>query len=172
MIPKKAQMKMQQTVFMLVAITLLLVLVGLVFMGFEMSGIKRSVSDLRAEQARQLVSKLADSPEFSCGESFDKKLGDCIDSDKVLFLMGNTEYEEFWGVDDIKIRKIYPQTSGEIVCTKENYPNCNIFNIIKEGVVGTYDSNYVNLCRKETMESGFYNKCELAILMVSYTKAT
>jgi hypothetical protein len=167
---KKAQMKIQQTAFMLIAITLFFVLVGLFFIGFKMSGVKEDATSLKAKQVKLLVSKLANSPEFSCGSSFGSQT-DCVDFDKVLLLTKYSDkYKNFWGVDDIKIRKIYPKTNQDIICDISNYPNCKIVNVLEPGIVGTYESNFVSLCRKETQENIAYNKCELAILMVSYKK--
>lgn len=170
---KKAQMKIQQTAFMLIALTLFFVLVGLFVLGFYLSGLKGDVNDQKMKQAKQLVSKLANSPEFTCGNSFGNKYSDCIDSDKVLILIQNSSrYRDFWGVDDIKIRRLYPAMEGEVVCSLETYPNCNIYNIMGVANVGTYESNFVNLCRKEKDGVGFYDKCEIAILMVSYKVLT
>lgn len=169
----RAQMKIQQTAFMLIAVTLFFVLVGLFFLGFKLSGYKEDVNYLKEKQAKQLVSKLANSPEFMCGSSFNNKYSDCVDADKVLLLMQNSSnYRNFWGVDDIKIRRIYPKINGEVACNVANYPNCNIFNIISDETIGTYYSNFISLCRKEKKGGGFYNKCEVAILMVSYEKIT
>lgn len=330
----KAQMKIQQTAFMLIAVTLFFVFVGLFVLGFKFSGLKQAATDLNEKNAMLLVSKLANSPEFSCGESYGGKRINCVDADKVMMLKQNiNKYENFWGVSDIKIRKIYPgietgmypgietgtnnceqslgnpeeflnlnydfkltvgtvlwddisrypiygtihscesgkykimfedgtdrdfddvtllidknhgdivieksvdentsntnrvkvdfsfssyskvtvqgtgrveteyegedieniilwddirdppesltlkvyhiqnpafgEQSGEVPCTMSNYPECNLINIIKEDVVGTYYSTFVALCRKEAKEGYFYDKCELAKLMVSFEK--
>ena len=165
---KKAQMKIQQTSFMLIAVTLFFVFVGLFVLGFNLAGLKKAATNLDEKNAMLLSTKLANSPEFACGESFDRKRINCIDADKVMILRENIErYNGFWSVSDIKIRKIYP-SEGEIPCTLENYPNCDIINIISEEVIGTYVSTFVSLCRKEAVNDDFYNKCELAKLMVSY----
>jgi len=168
---KKAQMKIQQTAFMLIAITLFFVLVGVFFIGFKLSSLKEDVTSLEAKQAKLLVSKLANAPEFACGSAFSEKKSNCVDSDKVLMLMKDIDkYKDFWGVKDIKIRKIYPKLDRDIVCDTSNYPNCNIMNIIERGTIGTYEQNFVSLCRKEVVGDKPYDKCEVAILMVSYEK--
>ncbi len=168
---KKGQTKIQQTAFLLIAITLFFVLAGLLFLGFYLSGIKDDANALKEKQTRLLVSKLADSPEFSCGESFGSKLRDCVDSDKVMMLMKEREkYKNFWGVENIEIIKIYPEMAGEVECTLGNYPDCNVFKVLNEENTGIYDSNFVSLCRKESEGGKSYNKCELGLLMVSYEK--
>ena len=166
---KRSQTKIQQTAVMLIAITLFFVLVGLFALSFRLSRLKNEASTLQEQNAILLVIKLANSPEFSCGESFSGKKINCVDADKVMILKGSvTKYNNFWGVADIKIRKIYPTTDGDIECTLSNYPQCNVINLIQEGVVGTYESSFITLCRKEIKDNNFYDKCELARLMVSY----
>ena len=161
---KKAQMKIQQTAFVLIAITVFFVLVGLFVFAFRFSGLKESAAMLEEENAMLLVAKLANSPEFSCGEAFGSKTN-CIDADKVMMLKENIDkYEDFWGVSNIEIRKIYPQTE-EIICGLGNYPNCDIIRISGDG--GGYE-NFVSLCRKESLGENSYNKCELAKIIVSY----
>jgi len=166
----KAQTKIQQTAFMLVALTLFFVLVGMFVVGFKFAGLKETVTDLDAENVRLLVSKLANSPEFSCEESFGSKIY-CIDADKVMMLKEDiSSYENFWGVANIEIRKLYPEVSRETICTLANYPECNIIRIISDEVVGFDTSVFISLCRKDIKNNRFYDKCEIAKLLVSYEK--
>jgi hypothetical protein len=165
----KGQMKIQQTAFMLIALTLFFALVGLFFVSYTITGINRGALELEQKNAMLLVSRLANSPEFACGEVFGGKTRvNCIDSDKAMVLKENAyRYRRFWGVTDIKIRTIYPEKE-EIECYESNYPNCNVISIIEERIVGNYDSTYVTLCRKEPYNNYYIDKCELAKLMVSY----
>jgi hypothetical protein len=167
---KKSQMKIQQTAFMLLAVTLLFVLVGLAVLGFKLAGLRGTASNVEEENAKLLVTKLANSPEFACGGSFGSKIG-CIDADKVMMLKSQEDkYSGFWGVADIEIRKIYPKRTGTVTCTSGNYPNCNLIEILSKGTTGTYYSNFVSLCRKEMTGGSTYDRCDLARLMVSYVK--
>ncbi len=162
---KKAQMKMQQMVFMLIAITLFFVLVGLFFIIIVFSGVKESAELLEERNAMLLVSKLANSPEFSCGDLFGGTKTNCIDSDKAMALKSNiNKYSNFWGVDGIKIKKIYPE--DESVCTSENYPDCGEITIFTGN--GTGVSNFVALCRKENIEEQIHDRCELARIITYY----
>lgn len=166
---KKAQMKIQQTAFMLLALTLFFVLVGLFVLGFKLSDLQNNSELLNEQNAKQLVSKLANSPEFSCGNSFGNLQVDCVDLDKVMNLKKKgEEYASFWGVDDVKIRKTYPEMEGDVVCSVENYPDCNLVNVIRDDFVGSYLSNFVAICYKGSLEGYYQNKCEMGILMVSY----
>ncbi len=166
---KRAQLKIQQTAFMLLAITIFFVLVGLFVLIFRVAGIRSTANVLAQDDAMLLVSKLANSPEFSCGQAFGTEKLDCIDADKVMALKKNSEdYEGFWDVLNIEIRRISPKSEADIECHEFNYPDCNIISV-KSGELGGYSvSNFVALCRKESLEGSVYNKCELAKLIVSY----
>ena len=165
----KGQMKIQQTAFMLLAITVFFVLVGLFVLMFKMGSIRDTAEILERDNAMSLVTKLANSPEFACGGSFGTAKVDCIDADKVMALKQNSAiYEGFWGISNIEILKIYPGSEENVECNIITYPNCNLIRI-KEGELTGYSvSNFVSLCRKESFEGSPYNKCELARLMVSY----
>jgi len=167
---KKGQMKIQQMVFMLMAVFVFFGLVGMLIIGVKFSGLKEAASAFQEKNAMSLVSKLANSPEFSCGNSFDTGEISCIDADKVMILKENLDkYGGFWGVSDIEIRKIYPVFGGDILCTRGNYPNCNLITFrLTDELKGNYVSNFVSLCRKEVFEGNIYDKCDLAKIMVGY----
>ena len=165
---KKGQLKIQQMTFMLIAVTLFFVLIGMFVLILKFSGLKDSATELCEKNAMLLVSKLANSPEFSCGEVFGGSKSNCIDADKIMMLKENIDkYNDFWGVSNIEIRKIYPADT-EKICNLGNYPDCNIIRMRSRDIAGDYLSNFVSLCRKETFEGIVYDKCELANLMVSY----
>lgn len=165
---RSAQMKIQQMIFMLVAVALLFILVGIFFLSISMYNLKKTSTNLEEKNAMLLVSKLANSPEFSCGNSFGSSRTNCIDFDKLMALKDKAnEYSNFWGVAKIEIRKIYP-SEGNILCDDANYPNCGIIKLLDKNV-NTLPavSNFVALCRKETNGITIYDKCELALLMIS-----
>ena len=165
----KGQLKIQQMAFMLLAVTLFLVLAGMFILVIKVSGMREQATALAEKNAILLVTKLANSPEFSCGESFDELKLSCIDADKVMVLKENIEnYEGFWGGGvNIEIIKIYPK-EDEIECELGNtYPNCNVINLIGEPISAEY-SNFALLCRKADEGGETYNKCEIAKIMVSY----
>lgn len=163
---KSGQLKIQQMAFMLIAVTLLFVLLGLFVMNFMFSDLRQTASELGEKNALLLVTRLANSPEFSCGDAFGSSGVNCIDADKVIMLRENIErYGEFWGVAEVKIRKVYP--SGNTECTAGNYPDCDVITIYsEESNKGADYSNFVSLCRKDDYEGETYDKCELARLMV------
>ena len=161
---KKGQVKIQQTAFVLLAITLFFILVGMFFLVGILSGLKEKASSLREDDAESLVSKLANSPEFSCA---DRLKGDCIDSDKVMALRSYIdEYENFWPIDKLQIVKVYPNSASPVECNYSNYPDCDFINLISGE--GTGVSNFVALCRKEIFKDESYDKCEIAEIIVTY----
>ncbi len=166
---KRAQLKIQQMSFMLLAVTIFFVLVGVLILSYKLSGLRQIATELNEENAMTLATKLANSPEFSCGEAFDNIKTSCVDADKVMVLRDNiAKYSKFWGVTNIEIRKIYPSDEQEIICTLGNYPNCNLIRL-KSSEISVYDSsNFVSLCRKESLEGKIYDKCELAKIIIKY----
>jgi hypothetical protein len=165
---RSGQMKIQQTIFMLVAVTLLFILVGVFFLSIRLYNLKQLATNLEQKNAMLLVSKLANSPEFSCGNSFGTSRINCIDFDKIMALKDRAnDYSDFWGVAKITLRKIYPN-EGSIICDDTTYPNCDIIEILDNNVNSQPAvSNFVSLCRKDASETKIYDKCELALLMVS-----
>ena len=163
---KSAQMRIQQMAFMLMAVTLFFVLVGIFVLVMRFSGLKDTAKQLEQENAMLLVSKLANSPEFSCGSAFGA-LSNCIDADKVMVLSSREEYERFFGVAKIEIRKIYPN-NGNTLCDEENYEGCGVIRILNRNVKTLpSSSSFVSLCRKEIQDELIYDKCEIAKLVVT-----
>lgn len=168
MVDKLAQMKIQQMAFMIIALTVFFVLVGMAILVWQIGGIKETATELNEKNALLLVSRLAYSPEFSCGDVFDYGQATCVDGDKVMALSENKNVytKNFWGVSNIEIRKIL--SDGETVCTMANYPNCDTIRILSGNVKGNYYSNFVILCRKDISTGETVDKCEMAKLMVAY----
>jgi len=164
---KTAQMKIQQMAFMLIAVTLFFALVAIFIIGFKFSGLKESVADIEEENAMLLASKLANSPEFSCGESFGNTKINCVDFDKIMVIKENPSYSNFWKVSNIEIRIIYPE-SKEIICNIANYPDCNVARIYQKEVSGFDASNFVSLCRKVSVDDETHEECKLAKMIISY----
>lgn len=168
MVNKFGQMKIQQMSFMLLGVFLFFALVGMIILTVSFSGLKQSATDLKEQNAILLVTKLANSPEFSCGNVFGNQKTDCIDEDKVMMLKENIgKYLDFWGVTNIEIRRIYPENKN-ITCTTSNYPDCDTIRLISKSNSGYDKSNFVALCRKEVYKNEVVNICEMAQIIVRY----
>lgn len=172
MVTKQAQMKIQQTAFLLMALTLFFVLAGLFFLSVELSGNKDAANMLREQEAKQLVSKLASSPEFSCGDAYESGEADCVDFDKVFLLAQQSDvFRDLWGVRDIKVRVVYPSFVQDVACTSATYPNCSVLHLFDEETVGSYYGHYVTLCRKEVVQGRSGDVCSLGLILASYETA-
>lgn len=168
----KGQMKIQQMMFLILAITLFFVLVGLFLLTTNLSSMKQKATSLQEENARLLVSRIADSPEFSCGNSFGTSMSSCIDLDKVMGLKSSLESYgngNFWGISGLEIVKTYPENPG-IECTSENFPNCGKITLINS-TNGTGVSNFVSLCEFDSINGSPYPRCFIGEAIVTYQTA-
>jgi hypothetical protein len=166
MVKKKAQMKIQQMAFMLIAIIIFFVLVGLFALSMSFGGLKEKKAALDEKNALLLVSKLANYPEFSCENAYGGDKIDWVDFDKAMILKKHPEYLEYLDLKNVEIKKITDEE--EILCTELNYPNCNSLSLFEESGQGSDKSSFVSLCRKETFEGLPYDKCELAKIIVRF----
>lgn len=153
---------------MLLAVTLFFVLAGLFILSTQFSGLNQKAALIKSDNAKLLASNIANSPEFSCGDSFGTGMSSCIDADKVINLKTNIkEYKNFWGVQGLQIRTIYPQANGT-ECTIGNFPNCDVITLIPSSN-GTGVSNFVSLCGYYSENGQSIIKCNLAEIIVTYT---
>mgnify|MGYP005630153385 FL=1 len=112
----KAQMKIQQTAFMLIALTVFFVLVGMFALKMKMSNLQETAGELKEMEAKILLGKLSNSPEFNCAESFGDQMTNCIDFDKAMVLKSRaSNYSSFWGVKNIEILRLNNSLTG--MCT-------------------------------------------------------
>ncbi|MCX8159016.1 MAG: hypothetical protein N3D20_01855 [Candidatus Pacearchaeota archaeon] len=158
MVKKKAQLKMQEMAFVLVAIMIFFSLAIMIYLVMRTGSLKESAEELRRQEVQALSLKLADSPEFSWS-----KCSGCIDIEKVIVLKDRRTYRNFWGVDYLMIERVYPNyTKRE--CTRSTYPDCDSITLINNSYYGTPMATYVALCFYD--EKG-YNKCELGRVYIS-----
>ena len=162
----KAQMKIQQMAFMIVAVFLFFTLVGLFFISWQSKSIGQSAADLQKEQALSSLDVIANMPELNC----DLTEGLCLDEDKLNVLAGSgnlsADYAEFWPVASVKVYKVYPSfdVSGVVKCPALN---CNYWEVYDSGQVSTEEfSGYVNICKRSREFNYNYDKCEIGKLLV------
>ena len=158
----RGQLRIDQMTFMLLAVVIFFVLVGLFAIVFFFSNLKNDVTALNKEQAESVAQRLAGNTEFSCGKDY------CINSDKLMALKNMPVYNSLWGVLSIEVMKL-GNDSNQKECTIANYPDCNVFTVMANN-----DSNqvpvslFVSLCRKDNKNDYVYDKCELGRLLVAY----
>ena len=161
---KKAQYKIKEMIFMLIFITLFFVIVLLFYLAISGQNLKNSVSESTRTGAILLAARLADSPELSCGESL------CIDTDKLLFLKEHSVYKNFWTVDGLVVKRVYPAIEGTKECTAGNYPNCNTYTIKAPVNNSAPDESYASLCHVDSKDGYSYKRCELGKIIVYSAK--
>jgi hypothetical protein len=159
LLDKKAQLKIQQMVFMLLAITLFFILVGMFYLAIKVVNLESDVNELNRDKAVALVSKIASNPEFVF-----ENVPNAVDADKLMILKDSREYDGFFGVDGIIVQKIYPEEE-EKDCTIENYPDCTRIKLFTNKDVSSTRS-FVSWCRKNTLSGTSFDDCSLAILMI------
>ena len=159
LLDKKAQLKIQQMVFMLLAVTLFVILAGLFYLSIKVVNLEEDVNELNRDKAVALVNKIASNPEFVF-----ENVPNAIDADKLMVLKDSRAYRDFFGVDGIIVQKIYP-IEESVECSVENYPNCNLIKIFTKKEVSNTQS-FVSWCRKNSISGISYDDCSLAILMI------
>jgi len=137
---KRAQMKIQQMAFMLVAVMIFFGMVALVYFTISIKGLQDKAEILAEEDGRRMARQLAGTPElaYTVRDGCDS----CLDLDKAFQLSTINSYaEDLWNLDYLMIERISPSFPDQ-KCTSpaNNYPNgCNEIEIIapKRGLSGT-----------------------------------
>lgn len=157
---KKAQTKIQEMAFVLIAIIIFFAMVALVYFSIRLSSLKADVSMLREQGAKETARKLSDIPEFSWQEC-----SGCLDLDKIMVLKGKEAYKNFWEIDYLAIERTYPERA-KTECTSSNYPDCSrIVLINKTKDYGSPVSAFVALCWFDFAYDSV--KCELGKIYAS-----
>jgi len=159
---KKTQFKIQQMAFMLLAVALFFILVGLLWFAVQYRTLHKQATELEESKAVLLSEFLSGSSEFSCGSY-------CIDTDKLMVLKNKKVYREFWPVSYIEVREIYPE-QGTKICDNINYPNCSVYDIYENEKIKSKSAigSFVALCRYENIEGYATRICKLGKILVGY----
>ena len=158
----KAQMKIQQMAFMIIAVFLFFILVGLFFLGIQFKNAKSGASQLQREQTISSLKVIADMPElnYKSGELM------AVDEDKLKIMSGvpGSIYDSFWPVASVEVYKVYPAFDEIKRCPGLG---CNYYEIYNSGQknVKTY-STYISICKKMKKFGSIYDKCEIGKLVV------
>lgn len=161
---KKAQMNIQEMLFILLGVFFFFILVGMFVLSVFYSGFYKEATNIAKSRTLSSVTNLANSPEFSCGKS------DCVDADKLMGLIqyqaANNNYKNFWPFSSLMVVRssaFNKPIESMVICAIGNYPDCDIFIVYDKNVKNEESiSSYVALCRKE-FENGYtYDRCEIA----------
>jgi len=161
-IDKKAQLRIQEMAFMLLAVFLFFVLIGLFALSLVYTNINDSALKIAEERTLSSLSSLSDTPEMSCTSS----KSNCIDGDKLINIVGKEIYGEFWPYSSLKVIKFSgfgKENKDLIECTRANYPECDVFYVYdKKAKNERAISTFIAMCRKELENDYTYDKCELS----------
>lgn len=155
----RGQLKIQQMAFVLMAIIFFFALVAILYLIISLGNLKEKAASLQEDEAKELVRKLASTPEFASSAC-----SNCIDLDKVFILKSRNSYKGFWNLDFLQIEKVFPTSKGE--CEKSNYPQCSKITLIPKEEFGSPSNAFVSLCYFEQQQGG-YVKCELGRIYAS-----
>ncbi len=156
----KSQLKIQQMAFMLMAVFIFFILAGLFYILSQSHNIKRTAELKDQKRAIELVNNLADSAEFSCGNY-------CIDADRAVVLGNRAVYKNLWKVSSIKIRTS-SNSSKDTVCTKANYPKCNLIVVYDKKVGETTVYSYVSVCKRVKEKEYVEYRCDIGKFIIGY----
>lgn len=156
---KKAQMRIQQMAFMIIAVFFFFVLVGLFFIGWSYKDIKSNYEELQKEQALSSLKVISNMGELNCEENTEL----CLDEDK-LVVMSRKDYSDIWPVASIRVYQLYPKINKTVLCPA---PNCNYYQVYDSKQKNLKEfSTYVSICRRDTQNSYQYEKCNIGKLIV------
>ena len=159
----KGQFKIQQMVFVLVAVIILFGIVSVFFVSIRFGSLRSDVDDQRKDAVFEQVRKMAGTPEF-IWTSFED-CASCVDLDKLFLLKNRTSYKGFWkDISLLKVSRVYPTyQTGE--CTLNSYPECNSITLVNEGDYESYDA-FVSLCRYDGEID--QTRCEMGKIIMGF----
>jgi len=157
---KKAQLKIQQMAFVLIAIFIFFAIVALISISVWMNYQKKQVVNLEADKAREFAQKITGTPELKWSQD----CSSCVDMDKAIMLKNRTVYKNFFGLDYLSFEILYPITENK-ECVVGNYPNCNKITLIQEKSFDSASKAYISLCRWDQETNN--EKCYLGAIYAS-----
>lgn len=159
----RGQLKIQEMAFMLVAVILFFVLVGLFASSIIYKNLKESATDIEEEKTLSAISNLAGTAEFVCTGN----RPNCIDEDKLMALIGKRSYENYWPFTSLKVVKYSGFNKKEedfVRCNMQNYHDCDVIEVFDKNLNENVIHSFVALCGVE-FEQNSYEKCEIAQLL-------
>ncbi len=154
---KRAQMKIQQMAFMIIAVFFFFILVGLFFLNWQFKDIHKDFEELQKREAISSIEVISNMPEFNC----ESRRELCLDVDK-LRVMSSKNYDLDFGVSSIKVYKVYPAFSAVKECPGVD---CNYYEVLDLNSSKEY-SGYVSLCQKNSEGGYVYEDCDIGKLVV------
>jgi hypothetical protein len=163
----RAQFKIQQMVFVIIASAILFAIVSIFFISWRLSGIREGVNDQREQEVLERVRQMSGTPEFAFTANED--CAACVDMDKLFLLKNRTAYIGFWQEFGLlKITRVYP-TYDFNECTSQTYPSCNVITLVDGGGYTAHES-FVTLCHFDAVIST--HRCELGKVILGFKEVS
>ena len=134
---KKAQIKIQEMAFVLLALVLLAGIVFIFVLRFQAGNLEKAGELAKQKEAISLLEKIAALPELNCENG-----AICIDEDKALIVSQNQDKVKnlFQNIKKAQVRRIWP--AGDILTIYQsghgNQSYATFINICKQEKVGIY----------------------------------
>ena len=159
----KAQFKIQQMAFVLVALMVFFGIVAVFYISIRFSSLQEDVTDIRKEEVIESVRKMAGTPEFISSNWED--CASCVDLDKAWILKDKASYQDFWqDISLLQVLRVYPSYDTD-ECTDVSYPRCNKITLTDKGNYEAYEA-FVSLCRYDSAISQV--RCELGKVVMGF----
>ena len=142
---KKAQLKIQEMAFVLVAVVFLFILLMLFFAKFQESKISDLSVEIRETRITTMLRSIASLPELSCSEL---KTTSCIDKDKLDVFQSpavRERYSYIWDsakISKLEVIEIFPSENNYIIYESQT----------KESTVSY--STFISLCTSDKCKIG------------------
>ncbi len=147
---KRAQLKIQETAFMLLALIMLFALIFIFYSRLELASVYAEANQKNAENAIRMLNMLSVMPEFAGVERG-------MDYDKIISLRNVSGYEQLWkGINKISVVKIYPKNESRTIIIYDGKKNADF----------TSYSTYTTLCVTRYRDWNEWQDCDLARLIV------
>jgi hypothetical protein len=152
---KKAQMKIQEMAFVLLALVLLAIIGFIFFLKLSQNKLVESATDIKTQTTLSLLEKLANLPELECYCKPSCK-ANCMDKDKVnslkTMLQTNKNLESlFQGLSSLKVKQIYPPENEIVIYTSRTPSNASSY------------QTFINLCQYDTGRYSY--DCNMAMII-------
>ena len=153
---KRAQVKMMETILVLLVFVFLLGIIMIFYARFQITELNKAAEELKEQRAILLINKVLSMPELRCSVSFGGASEiNCIDTYKLLaFAQIKEKFEnEFTGLSNARITKYYPEQENNedcslVVSDLANYPkNCNFWDLYSSSKeTRVFFDTFVALC--------------------------
>ncbi len=156
---KKGQLRIQEMSFMLVAVIIFFAMVGLFGIMILRSNLQGSVDIIQEKKVLSTLNFLANSPELKCNDK-----NNCVDLYKLIGLMDNSNYENFWPFSSLSVVR-YSGFNKSVLrnCVGDMSDDCDRIVVYDKDIVNEKKiSNFVILCWTEYEDYYTYEKCEIA----------